>query len=641
MDHGTHQGHSAPRAAAAIAMLMVAHGVPAQADSSGSGTRVNVALASKGAVVSASSQAAGAPASSLINGDRRGVSWGSDGGWSDNTYNTWPDVVTITFPAARRIDQVGVFSLQDGYANPVEPVLHATTFTKYGARSFSVAYWNGSSWMSLATVGNNAYVWRLVSFPPVETTKVRVTVTSGGRNGWTQLTEVEAWTAAPGECSSHCTGMFVRGCDDPCTAADGATSTCGSQAFTCVGGPALPRCSNVCSPWSACSDRCSADDGSESRCEYTSCERPHLRGVVAQEYGEDVNRCVNDPVGQVLSLPFTGAAEEFSYPSSFPETTGWADCLDKFDCGDHWQTVVRLPVNPDRFLVTLNQEEHPHYSGFLGVLSREAGQAVAMQQNHHDPLQDTAPLVNRYNHPGGAQALGRRYVFVGEEQQDAVLNARVRVYDQEALADLSGLNSLPTEVPSFSTFVLPSGIDDPKGAAAVAVAKLMPLPGESGSRFLMLVASQDFSYRLYYWLSQPGRALTDPHPGWEKGGFLQLRDASGNYTNGWGTQQNMNLLTDCSTGTLYLISWSGNAPVRLHRLAFTFTVATGTLSASIGSNTVAARTVNCDDDGDHCHFKAGAGSYVDGNGDLQVYGTSVYHTIRTAGYCNGPGCWME
>ena len=356
-------------------------------------------------------------------------------------------------------------------------------------------------------------------------------------------------------------------------------------------------------------------------------------------YGDDVNRCVNDPIGQVLALPFTGAAEEFSYPSSFPRRPA-GPIASTGDCGDHWQTIVRLPVNPDRFLITLNQEEHPHYTGFLGVLSREAGEAVAMQQNHHDSLQDTAPLVNRYNHPGGAQALGRRYVFVGEEQQEPCSMPACASTIRRCSRTLSGLNPL-TEVPSFSTFVLPSSIDDPKGAAAVAVAKLVPLPGESDSRFLMLVASQDFLYRLYYWLSQPGRPLTDSNPGWEKGGFLQLRDADGNYTNGWGTQQNMNLLTDCSTGTLYLISWSGNAPVRLHKLGFRFEVATGTVSASIGSNTVAARTVNCDDDGDHCHFKAGAGSYVDANGDLQVYGTSVYHTIRTAGYCNGPGCWME
>ena len=56
---------------------------------------------------------------------------------------------------------------------------HVTTFTKYGARTFSVTYWNGSKWLSLGTVGNNAYVWRTVSFPPVVTTKVRVTVTLG------------------------------------------------------------------------------------------------------------------------------------------------------------------------------------------------------------------------------------------------------------------------------------------------------------------------------------------------------------------------------------------------------------------------------------------------------------------------------
>lgn len=594
----------------------------------------NVALSSRGASASASSQAPGAPAWALINGDRRGLGWGDGGGWSDYTFSAYPDSVVITFNGPKLIDEVDVFSLQDDWANPVEPVTGVTTFWNQGARSFSVARWSGSSWVTLATVTGNHFVGRKVTFAPVLTSKIRVSITLGATNGWSQLTEVEAWTASPGACASYCGGIQVRGCGDVCTTASGLVATCDQLGYACVGGALPPPCATACTATSACWDRCS-QNGVVTTCETHRCDQPTLRGVVSTTYLPDVNRCVNDPVSQVLALPGTGVTESFAYPGSFPQTSSRVglDCID-LDCGDHWQTIVRLPADPTRFAITLNQEDDTHNSGFIGLLGRDAGSAELMQQN------DGSPSGHRYNHPGGAQALGTQHLFVGEEQQEGNIAARVVDYQQHALVNgLSGVNPLAS-LPQHAALWLASGIPEQRGAAAVAATKLAPLPGESGSRYLLLVASANYSFRVFAWVTAPGASLAAP--AWGAIHTIDLgRVEDGKvveYFNGWGPQQNMNLLTDCATGGLFLISWGDGGRVKLHRIELRWDVATGGLRGGLGASPAATRDVNCGVDDDYCQFVAGAGSYVTADGDLQVYGTSKLHSIRTAGYCNGGSC---
>jgi hypothetical protein len=57
------------------------------------------------------------------------------------------------------------------------------------------------------------------------------------------------------------------------------------------------------------------------------------------------------------------------------------------------------------------------------------------------------------------------------------------------------------------------------------------------------------------------------------------------------------------------------------------------LVGSIGTNTVALRTLDCD--GDDCDLDVSAGSYVDTAGNLQVWSTSKDHSINLASFCNG------
>jgi subtilisin family serine protease len=158
--------------------------------------RVNAALASYGAVATASSTFnANYPTSSAINGDRRGLNWGSGGGWNDGTRYGWPDWLEVQFNGAQTIEEIDVFTLQDSYGSPVQPT-NATTFTKYGIVDFSVEYWTGSAWQVVpggAVTGNNL-VWRQFTFAPVTTSRIRVLVTNG-LSAHSRITEVEAYTA--------------------------------------------------------------------------------------------------------------------------------------------------------------------------------------------------------------------------------------------------------------------------------------------------------------------------------------------------------------------------------------------------------------------------------------------------------------
>ena len=161
--------------------------------------RINVALASNGAVASASSVLGGNyPPSGAINGDRRGLNWGSGGGWNDGTPNASPDWLEVAFAGTKIIDEVNVFSMQDNYTSPVEPT-PTMTFSLWGLRGFEVQYWTGSSWAGIpgAAVSNNNLVWRRFTFAPVTTSRIRVFITAA-LNSYSRMIEVEAWGVPDG-----------------------------------------------------------------------------------------------------------------------------------------------------------------------------------------------------------------------------------------------------------------------------------------------------------------------------------------------------------------------------------------------------------------------------------------------------------
>ena len=167
-----------------------------QVNVTGGATRTNVALASNGGIALASStNSSGFAASGAINGDRKGLSWGNGGGWNDGTPNSWPDWLEVDFSGSNSINEVDVFSVQDNYQSPSDPI-PGMIFTQYGLTDFTVQYWDGTQWLAVpggAIAGNNL-VWRQLTFSAVTTSKIRVFVT-GALNAWSRITEVEAYSS--------------------------------------------------------------------------------------------------------------------------------------------------------------------------------------------------------------------------------------------------------------------------------------------------------------------------------------------------------------------------------------------------------------------------------------------------------------
>jgi hypothetical protein len=156
--------------------------------------RINVARASNGGTGSASSiyGASYGPAGA-INGDRKGLNWGNNGGWNDGTQNASPDWIEVDFAGMKLIEEVNVFSMQDSYTSPSDPT-PTMTFTLWGLRTFEVQYWTGASWATIpgATITGNNLVWRKFTFAAITTTKIRVNITAA-LNGNSRVIELEAW----------------------------------------------------------------------------------------------------------------------------------------------------------------------------------------------------------------------------------------------------------------------------------------------------------------------------------------------------------------------------------------------------------------------------------------------------------------
>ncbi|HZY06156.1 MAG TPA: discoidin domain-containing protein, partial [Ilumatobacteraceae bacterium] len=156
-------------------------------------SKSNVALASNGGVATASStNGPGFLPGTVIDNKRSGAGWGAGGGWNDATLGVFPDWIQVNFTGTRTIDRVVVYSVQDNYLTPVEPT-NTMTFSLRGISDFNVQGFNGSTWVTLATISGNRLVKRSVTFPPFATDRIRVNIVNALGNNWSRVTEVEAW----------------------------------------------------------------------------------------------------------------------------------------------------------------------------------------------------------------------------------------------------------------------------------------------------------------------------------------------------------------------------------------------------------------------------------------------------------------
>ncbi|HEU4713185.1 MAG TPA: discoidin domain-containing protein [Pyrinomonadaceae bacterium] len=155
--------------------------------------RYNLASASMGAVATASNSASsGYGPAGANNGDRKSLNWTNGGGWNDSG-PPFPDWLQIDFGSAKTINEVGVFTLQDNWANSAEPT-ESMIFTQWGLTGYEVQYWTGSAWITIpgASVTGNNKIWRKFTFSPISTSKIRV-LTNASVDGYSRITEVEAY----------------------------------------------------------------------------------------------------------------------------------------------------------------------------------------------------------------------------------------------------------------------------------------------------------------------------------------------------------------------------------------------------------------------------------------------------------------
>ena len=172
----------------------------------------NIAASANGSVATATStfNANYAP-SAVIDGDRTGFNWGRGGfgsGWNDATENTYSiDWVRIDFVSGlpRRLDEIDVYTLRDGFAtNSTDPSITETFNTAdnigQGMTDYDVQYLSGTTWKTIpgGKVTANNKVRRQFRFSPITTSAIRVAVNKGVNyttfgNNWSRLVEIEAW----------------------------------------------------------------------------------------------------------------------------------------------------------------------------------------------------------------------------------------------------------------------------------------------------------------------------------------------------------------------------------------------------------------------------------------------------------------
>ncbi len=141
------------------------------------------------------------PDDAVNNGERRGVGWASgDGGWNDNTINSWAnDWVAIALAAPRNIAEIDVYTLADNFPLGSDPG-SGDIFTQYGITDFNVQYStnNGGSWSTVpgGSISGNNLIWRKITFTPIlGVTNVRVQVT-GSLQSYSRIVEIEVWGSA-------------------------------------------------------------------------------------------------------------------------------------------------------------------------------------------------------------------------------------------------------------------------------------------------------------------------------------------------------------------------------------------------------------------------------------------------------------
>lgn len=315
----------------------------------------------------------------------------------------------------------------------------------------------------------------------------------------------------------------------------------------------------------ACVQELADEEGGAASARETLIAPGELRGFASRDPGgDDFVRCVPDPVRQVESLRAQGDPMGFRIEASYPPICGHAW---------HWQGVQRLYVGDRRHLVVSSSHAPDSGAGahmaavHLGSRGddgrRLRGNRMSLAAPDWDtpvPTEDAmvadVALNPVYNHPGGLQAMGR-YLFVPLERSDGAGTARVYLYD---VAGLVGAASCDPATGAGCPLKRWGYVTAQSGASTVAVARLTN-PGGKLRRYLMVTAGRQ-SDVLELHVSEPTSSIENASLFGSWGTPEATLDTTADPRLGdWGEYQNLDLVTACEDGQLYLLASHHNGRV--------------------------------------------------------------------------------
>lgn len=128
-------------------------------------------------------------AANLNNGS---YDWADTGAWCSSEFQAEPQWATLTWSSPVTIDEVSVFNI--GYANPA--------FAALNTSDYEIQTWDGSQWVTKATVVGNTADVVSSTFAAVTTDQLRVYITKaaqqdGGDYDMARIMEVTVSEAVP------------------------------------------------------------------------------------------------------------------------------------------------------------------------------------------------------------------------------------------------------------------------------------------------------------------------------------------------------------------------------------------------------------------------------------------------------------
>lgn len=333
------------------------------------------------------------------------------------------------------------------------------------------------------------------------------------------------------------------------------------------------------------------------------------------------NPCVSNVIQSFNNLDVEGDIMGF-HLGDHPDP-GWAGLL---ELEQHWQGLQRIMAGDGRYMV-VSHDDTDGWSSLavvhLGTRNGEEGERFRSNRllkyydfsstypNSSDIVVETGYLYEGdYKHPGGIQAMGD-ILAVGTGDKVSFVH----------LADPNNLTKSP--------YILE--LDEGKTGSTTALAQL------HDGTYLLVLSSSDASsldfFRSYN---------TNIDNGFYHIAEWLPEDLIMGYNDlyGWDAFQSLNLVTECSTGRLYLIGtgsvdatstcvpdwfpkWGGKCYPDGSDEANLYEVRFEDTWEEVQITKVGRQKFKCSDkDGkDQCNFDAGAGIYVDPNNQLFLYST--------------------